>query len=152
MLGQLVDADGTVAPENVSDAEAVDAGGPLPLNVTDEAVPIPNSRATSRRPSTAISDVNGGSPSPWLRPPGRSARSLSPVVSNYFGHDRREEPSSPLANLNDEEDLDFWGRQSPRQFMPEEVSDDEISSDEDMGDMEPDDEDEDDQMDIFGHR
>jgi uncharacterized CHY-type Zn-finger protein len=154
MLGQLLDANGTTAPANVSDAEVVNASGPLPLNVTDEAVPIPNSRAASRRPSTAISDVNEASESPWLRPQWRGARSLSPVVSNYFGHDRREEPASPSANLNDEDDLDFWGRRSPRQeAVAEEDSEDDISSsDEDMDDVEPEDEDDEDQMDIFGHR
>jgi hypothetical protein len=152
MLGQLLDANGTTAPANVSDAEVVHPSGPLPLNVTDEAVPIPNSRAASRRPSTAISDVNGASGSPWLRPQGRGARSLSPLVSNYFGHDRRGEAASPSAHLNDEDDLDFWGRQSPRQEFVREEESYEDSSDEDMEDAEPEDEDEEDQMDIFGHR
>ena len=154
MLGQLLDANGTTAPANVSDAELVDASGPLPHNVTDEAVPIPNSRAASRRPSTAISDINGTSESPWLRPQWRNARSLSPIVGNYFGHDRRDEPASPSQHLNDEDDLDFWGRRSPRQqAVTEQDSDADLSSsDEEMEDMEPEDEDEDDQMDIFGHR
>jgi len=153
MLGQLLDANGTTAPANVSGAQLVDSSGPLPLNVTDEAVPIPNSRAASRRPSTAISDVNGASESPWLRPQSRSARSLSPVVGNYFGHDRRDEPASPSAHLNDEEDLDFWGRRSPRsENFTEDDSEEEVSSDEEMEDVEPEDEDEEDQMDIFGHR
>jgi uncharacterized CHY-type Zn-finger protein len=152
MLGQLLDANGTTAPANVSNAELVDPSGPLPLNVTDEAVPIPNSRAASRRPSTAISDANGASESPWLRPQGRGARSLSPVVSNYFGHDRRGEAVSHSAHLNDEDDLDFWGRQSPRQEVVREEDSEGDSSDEDMDDVEPEDEDEEDQMDIFGHR
>lgn len=154
MLGPLLDADGSAAPANVSDAEVVEPGGPLPVNVTDAAVPIPNSRAASRRPSTAISDIDGASESPWLRPQGRSARSLSPVVSNYFGHGHREEPASPSARLNDEDDLDFWGRQSPRQEVGMEGESDEDSScsDEDMEDVEAEDEDEEDQMDIFGHR
>jgi hypothetical protein len=55
--------------------------------------------------------------------------------------------------LNDEEDLDFWGRRSPRQEnFAEEDSEEDISSDEEMEDAEPEDEDEEDQMDIFGHR
>ena len=149
MLGPLLDADGSMAPANVSNAEVVEPGGPLPANVTDEVVPIPNSRATSQRPSTTSSDVNRVSESPWLRPQGRSARSLSPVVSNYFGHSRREEPASPSAHSNDEDDLDFWGRQSPRQEaqMEEESDEDNSCSDEDVED-----EDEEDQIDIFGHR
>jgi hypothetical protein len=71
------------------------------------------------------------------------------VVSNYFGHSRREEPASPSAHLNDEDDLDFWGRQSPRQEvqMEEESDEDSSCSDEDLED-----EDEEDQIDIFGHR
>lgn len=75
-------------------------------------------------------------------------------MSNYFGHSRREEPASPSVGLNDEDDLDFWGRQSPRREVGmEEESDEESScSDEDMEDMEAEDEDEEDQMDIFGHR
>lgn len=154
ILGQLLGANGTTAPADVGAAEVVDASGPLPLNVTDEAVPIPNSRAASRRPSTAISDVNGTSESPWLQPHWRGARSLSPVVSNYFGHDRREEPASPSAHSNEEDDLDFWGRRSPKQqVVAEEDSDEDVSSsDGDMEDVEPEDEDEEDQMDIFGHR
>jgi hypothetical protein len=157
VLGQLLNANGTAAPAHVTDAEVANANGPLPLNVTDEAVPIPNSRAASRRPSTAISDVNGSSQSPWLRPQSRGARSVSPVVSNYFGHHRRDEPASPSTHLTDEEDLDFWGRRSPRQEdFAEEGSEEDISSDEDMDDddddAEPEDEDEEDQLDIFGHR
>ena len=154
MLGQLLDANGGTAPADVSDAEVVSASEPLPFNVTDEAVPIPNSRAASRRPSTAISDINGASESPWLRPQWRGARSLSPAVSNYFGHDRRQEPASPSVHLNDEDELDFWGRRSPRQEdVTEDGSDDDASgSDEEMEDVEPEDEDEEDQMDIFGHR
>jgi hypothetical protein len=71
------------------------------------------------------------------------------VVSNYFGHSRREEPASPSAHLNDEDDLDFWGRQSPRPEtqMEEESDEDSSGSDEDLED-----EDEEDQLDIFGHR
>jgi len=158
MLGQLLDADGTAAPADVSN-EVVSEIAPLPHNVTDEAVPIENSRAASRRPSTAISEVGGASESPWLRPQWRGARSVSPVVTNYFGIDRRQpatpDPATPSTVHNGETEMDFWGRpfESPSPEPPrEEESEEESSSDEEMEDMDGEEDDEEDPMDIMGHR
>lgn len=160
MLDQMDSSDTTTLPE-ASTAEVISEIAPLPLNVTDEAVPIPNSRAASRRPSTAIS-ANGDRDSPWLRPQYRGARSLSPVVGNYFGLDRREQPTTPSTVNNEGEDMDFWGRpfESPLPGEHTEKSSDdegeeeleeESSSDEEMEDNADDDED-DDPMDLLGHR
>jgi len=161
MLGSLLDSDGTTAPGDVTNVEGITAIAPLPINVTDEAVPIENSRAISRRPSTAISDVNEASESPWLRPQWRGARSLSPVVGNYFGLDRREptspEPATPSTVNHEEHDMDFWGR--PFESPPPETSkegeeseEESSSSDEEMEDMDAEEDDEEDPMDIMGHR
>jgi len=158
MLGQPVNANGTASPtQNLQPvAEVLDIGLAVSGDVADEAVTIPSSRAASRRPSPAISDINTTTESPWQLPLWREARSASPQVANYFGLERRDQPVSPSAATLDDEDLDFWGRQSPRH---EESSDegesegDESSSDEEMTEYgEGDDDDEEDQMDIFGHR
>ena len=137
---------------------AVTAHPPLPQNVADEAVSIPNSRPASRRPSTAISDVQRASTSPWLAPQARGARSVSPIVRNYFGVATREQAATPDPVMVPEDDLDFWGRQSPtyQDQAPQDPDDDQydnLSSSSDNTEIENgDDEDDEDQMEIFGHR
>ena len=146
MLEQIVPTNHR--PQDHPATNNVTASPPLPTNITDAAVAIPRSRATSRRQSTAISDIDTTTGSPWLQPQQRSARSVSPVVGNYFGLDRREGLESPSALAR------FWGRRRPRdESAMEDGSEDESSSDEEMEDIEDEDDDvEDDPMDLLGHR
>ncbi|RVX73098.1 hypothetical protein B0A52_02224 [Exophiala mesophila] len=125
---------------------------------TAQSVPINDSAVL---PATPVNT----SPS-WLLPHSpstRSARSISPVVGSYFGTSNRDLPGpaqSPAPRrgatpLEDDDDLDFWGRpSSPSQpgFARQEVSesDESDSSDELMED--DGDDDEEDAMNIFGHR
>ena len=116
--------------------------------------------------------------SPHLLPhsPTRSARSVTPVVGSYFGPrmepDRRNsffsifsagQPMTPQSSRTEEsrteevndEDLDFWGRHSPRSqdadMEDAEASEESSSSDEEMT-AEDDDDTEDDRMQLPGHR
>ncbi|ERF75638.1 hypothetical protein EPUS_04618 [Endocarpon pusillum Z07020] len=167
----LLEADGSGSRTRSDDASAapVTASPPLPQNVADEAVAIPNSRAASRRPSISMSEVGGSSGSPWLLPQPRGARSVSPTVGNYFGTGlgREEQANTPAPRTEDQE-YDFWGRPiGPRQearpsSSREDAADPEEEDSEDWTDeydeMEDDDleEDEDDddidQMALIGHR
>jgi Zinc-ribbon/CHY zinc finger/Ring finger domain len=164
----LLETDGSGSRPRSDDGAAapVTASPPLPQNVSDEAVAIPNSRAASRRPSISMSEIGGSSGSPWLLPQPRGARSVSPTVGNYFGTGlRREEQTSTPTPKAEDQEYDFWGRPiGPRQqSMPSSSHDDvpkysdeeEDWTDED-DEMEDDDglEDDDDfdQMALIGHR
>lgn len=96
--------------------------------------------------------------SPWLlphSPTGRSVRSMSPVVGSYFGTGSRtpEPVRRDTTPLEEDEDLDFWGRpHSPSHNVNmEDGSDSEESSSDDAMEEDGDDEDED-EMDLIGHR
>ena len=125
--------------------------------------------ATTHPPT--LPSIEARSPSvgsPWLlphSPTGRSARSVSPVVGSYFGTASPQPSSVPIPRrgtpLEDDDDMDFWGTQSPRSQdaipVQQGDSDDESgssgsSSDSDVDAMEEDEPEEEDAMDIFGHR
>ncbi|KKY27650.1 putative chy and ring finger domain [Phaeomoniella chlamydospora] len=120
--------------------------------------------AGTQRPSTAISDVAAPAGSPWLVPHRPGPRSASPVISNYFGLQRRDEPGhSSRPTGEPEEELEFWGGQSPQSvdsffFLRRNRSQSEDSDDDDesMGEEEEEEEFEDDdpedEISIFGHR
>jgi len=101
------------------------------------------------------------SPSSWLlphSPAARSARSPSPVVGGYFGTGQRlsATPEAPprrgTTPLDDDDDLDFWGRpNSPREGEADEASS-ESESESDSDEAMEDDDDEEDAMDLIGHR
>jgi hypothetical protein len=85
---------------------------------------------------------------------------MSPVVGSYFGTGPRSSgtPEAPpprrgTTPLDDDDDLDFWGRpNSPRQGeADEDCSESDSESDPDET-MEDDDDDEEDAMDLIGHR
>jgi hypothetical protein len=67
-----------------------------------------------------------------------------------------EAPRRNNTALDDDNDLDFWGRpSSPSQqagVLEDESESDESTSDEEMEDDGDDDDDEEDGMDLFGHR
>ena len=165
----LLEADGAGSgPRSDDFTEAlVTASPPLPQNVSDEAVPIPNSRVASRRPSISISEIGGSSSSPWLLPQPRGARSVSPTVGNYFGTGLRQEEqaSTPTPKLEDQE-YDFWGRPiGPREQSKqsschgdtrESEEEEDWTDDDDEDEMEDDaledDDDDMDQMALIGHR
>lgn len=131
----------------------------------------PVSIATNPSPiDTAVSAQSPRSTSSWLlphSPTARSARSMSPAVGSYFGTGQRptetvqiQIPRRGTTPLDDDDDLDFWGRPNspPRHDAAMEgVSESESESDSDHA-MEDDDEDdgdedeEEDAMDLFGHR
>jgi len=80
---------------------------------------------------------------------------MSPVVGSYFGTGSRtpEPVKRETATLEEDDDLDFWGRpHSPSQNVDmEDGSDSEESSSDDAMEEDGDDEDED-EMDLIGHR
>ncbi|KIW13373.1 hypothetical protein PV08_08561 [Exophiala spinifera] len=119
--------------------------------------------ATPPRPiDTTLNARSPGSRSSWLSPhspTARSVRSQSPVIGSYFGTGQRptetvEAPRRGATPLEDDDDLDFWGRpSSPRQH--EEIgivseSESESSSSDNV--MEDEDDEEEDTMDLIGHR
>jgi Zinc-ribbon/CHY zinc finger/Ring finger domain len=117
--------------------------------------------ATATNIQTAMNSAVARSPpigSPWLlphSPSARSVRSASPVVGSYFGTGARTDAPSRSTPMEDDNDLDFWGAQSPRSVEAFDNADSEESSSSDdpdaMDEDEPEDEEED-TMDIFGHR
>jgi len=174
----LLEADGS-GPRHLGHDSAtppVTASPPLPQNVSDEAVAIPNSRAASRRPSISMSELGRPTVSPWLLPQPRNARSVSPTVGNYFGTGlRREEPTTTTTTntptpAKEAQQYDFWGRPiAPRQEAdpaasgggvprPEEKKEEgDWTEDDEMEDEEPEDDDDDDDEDadqiaLTGHR
>lgn len=135
----------TPTEELTEPAQPTPAPAPMPL-------PHPAASILARSPP------NG---SPWMMPhsPTRSVRSVSPVVGSYFGTGARVDrprQGTPLADDDDEEDLDFWGGQSPRSQDDMHTGEaDEDSSSDDLDIMEEDETEEeeaDDVMDILGHR
>lgn len=103
---------------------------------------------------------------PWLLPHSpstRSARSVSPVVGSYFGTGNRDlagavtspAPRRGTTPLEDDDDLDFWGRPNspshPTADRPEESDSEESDSTNELMEDDGDDEEED-AMNIFGHR
>jgi len=132
-----------------------------------DIVPVDVVRAASEalpRPSETGTDPQSPrSRSSWLlphSPTARSARSLSPVVGSYFGTGQRSaEPAAAprrgATPLEDDDDLDFWGRpSSPSQHDEMDASESESESEGSMDEaMDEDDGDEDeDAMDLIGHR
>ena len=93
-------------------------------------------------------------------PTALSARSMSPVVGSYFGTSHRSSgtpevlPRRGTTPLEDDDDLDFWGRpNSPRQAGAEEDDGSESDSESDPDEtMDDDDDDDEDAMDLIGHR
>jgi hypothetical protein len=121
--------------------------------------------ATPPRPADiAIDPQSPPSRSSWLlphSPTARSARSPSPVIGSYFGTGQRAmEPSEPprrgTTPLEDDDNLDFWGRpNSPRQHgetQGSSESDSESSGDNVMEDEDDGDDEDEDAMDLIGHR
>ena len=171
----LLEADESgLGPRRDDDSTApVSASPPLPQNVSDEAVAIPNSTAASRRASSSVSEIGGSTGSPWLLPQPRGARSMSPTVGNYFGTGlgREEQARTPTPRAEDLQ-YDFWGRpiasnkkstaSSSSNDIPdseegEEDDDDWTDGDDDDeemedDDLEDDDDDDIDQMTLIGHR
>lgn len=128
-----------------------------------------------RRRGSAGSETADQTSSSWILSPERAARSVSPVVGNYFGLPRRNTTSMPNADADQDEEPWWRGIESPLQSIGrfwedrtrsasgnedgEEGSGSEDSDEDDDGmgmemDLDDDDDgDEDDnQMDIFGHR
>jgi hypothetical protein len=123
-------------------------------NIQDEATPVPNSQGASRRQS-ALTPHSPVSEASWLMPHSPTRRSISPIVGSYFGTDasRRESTARQATPLeNDDDDIDFWGRQSPRsgETRDSDEESEESSSDEVIEDDEGDDEE--DQLALPGHR
>jgi len=123
-------------------------------NIQDEATPVPNSRGASRRQS-ALTPHSPVSEASWLMPHSPTRRSISPIVGSYFGTDAsRRESTARLATPveNDDDDIDFWGRQSPRsgEARDSDEESEESSSDEVIEDDEGDEEE--DQLALPGHR
>ena len=161
------------------EARRVEAQPRLPDNTTDEAVSIPNSRAGSRRASAASSRESPAiglaiprglqmtrMPSPSSQG-SASVRARSPIVGSYFGTgtggDRRGSVRSDTittATEDDQEELDFWGRRSPRSDTEDLLRPPEYESETDSDDSSPDprdfededDDEEEDRFSIFGHR
>ena len=130
--------------------------GELVQSIETRTTPIGSSRPVSIE--TAAGPHSPNARSPWLMPhspSGRSARSMSPVIGSYFGTSRTPEPvRRETVPLQEEVDLDFWGRpHSPSQNvdMEDGSESEESSSDDDAMDEDGDDEDED-VMDLIGHR
>jgi hypothetical protein len=72
-------------------------------------------------------------------------------VENYFGTGSRAPEPREVTPVQDDDDLDFWGGQSPRRDADKDDSEDQSSSSD--GDaMDEDETEEEDAMDIFGHR
>jgi hypothetical protein len=124
-------------------------------NIQDEATPVPNSRGASRRqsglpPHSPVSD------SSWLMPHSPTRRSISPIVGSYFGTDasRRENAVRQATPIEDEEELEFWGGQSPRSGESKDSEDEseDVSSDSDDVIEEDEGEEEEDTLALFGHR
>ena len=96
--------------------------------------------------------------SPWLMPyspSSRSARSPSPVVGSYFGTRQTVHVAGRRPSLEDDDDPDFWGGQSPRgQDALDAQDSEESSSSDDLDDMDEDEPEyeDDDTMDLVGHR
>lgn len=131
------------------------------------AVQAPTGNATALASALARSPTQRDSP--WLLPhsPSRSVRSVSPVVGSYFGtgsrviEPRRDsyfgsaagsrpgtaEATRERANApaDDDEDVDFWGRQSPR--IHEDVAMVGVHAQDQSSDEEDDDDDDDDDSD-----
>ena len=124
-----------------------------------EELTSPAETAATVQPAAIASAMARSPPvgSPWLMPHSPrsvSVRSQSPVVGSYFGTSQTMQEVRLGTPLEDDDDPDFWGGQSPRiqdandpQDSESESSDDSDAMDED----EPEDED-DDVMDILGHR
>lgn len=148
---------------------------------TVEGIPIPQQTIEH------VDRVGARSPtSPHLLPhsPTRSARSVTPVVGSYFGTSQRSDPrpepsrresyfsifsagqpttpqtSRPQTSSQtlDDEEVDFWGRQSPRSMDadmemvdPEETTSS-SSEDEAMTEDDEDDEEIEDEIVLLGHR
>jgi hypothetical protein len=102
-------------------------------------------------------------------PTQRPARSPSPIIGSYFGTGQRAatttpgSPATPVSSnmapprrgttpLDDDDDLDFWGRPNSPRAEATVDSEEESSSDEDETMEDDDGEDEDDMMDLIGHR
>ncbi|KIX04904.1 uncharacterized protein Z518_05775 [Rhinocladiella mackenziei CBS 650.93] len=126
--------------------------------------PVDITGALARPVDTGADPATPRSQSPWLlphSPTARSARSLSPVVGSYFGTSQRPPESTETVRrgatpLEDDDDLDFWGRpNSPSQHggVDAESESESASSNNDvMEEEEEDGDDEEDAMDLIGHR
>jgi len=145
-----------------------------PMDTTTSPLPIPESNVLHRAPPHLSPSIARPSTSPpYLIPHHQGvARSVSPVVGNYFGlrrqegNTRRESHSSQSharqahEGTTNGEDVDFWGRPflTPNDTMEDEAAEEEdddeeeSSSDEEMEDDGLIDDDDEDHLDIFGHR
>lgn len=139
-----------------------------PDATSEPEISIPN------RPGTAISDLADRTSSSWVISPERAARSVSPVVGNYFGIQRRNTNALRHADSDDDEEPWFWGIESPLRGIgrfwedrtrsasgddkgdkEEEGTSDESDEDDDIGmeiDLDDDDDEDEDQMELPGHR
>ena len=81
-----------------------------------EEITSPATNATAAVPVNPPAVRSPSVTSPWLLPhsPTRSVRSASPIVGSYFGTGQRTNEPRRGTPLHDDNDLDFWGGQSPR--------------------------------------
>lgn len=156
----------------VSEAALTASQNHTPTNEMTQPVNIfdPSNRTLPLLPlETETDPQTPGSRSSLLlphSPTNRSARSLSPVVGSYFGTGQRpiataaiNAPQRGTTPLEDDDDLDFWGRpNSPRQpgaidlsRASESDSDEDETMDDDEG-ADEEEEEEEDSMDLIGHR
>jgi hypothetical protein len=126
-------------------------------------VGVPRNRRHSSHsgPQASISGSRRFSPYPL---PGRIGRSVSPVrgMGFFFDPPRPNPTVETDDSLDDEDELDFWGRDGPRSVASGELADmveedeelEEESSDDDstMDDCEDEGEEEEDRFALFGHR
>ncbi|KAJ9606588.1 hypothetical protein H2200_008596 [Cladophialophora chaetospira] len=160
---QLQEQQQRAQQENPSEARLTASQTHTPTGEMTQPVDI--ARALNEaQPRPIEAPPTSGTPrsgSSWLlphSPTARSVRSMSPVVGSYFGTSQRSSatPEVPTRRgttpLEDDDDLDFWGRpNSPRNEAPEE-SESESDSESDPDEAMEDDDDEEDVMDLIGHR
>jgi hypothetical protein len=165
---------GAIAAAAAAASAAGASTSSLPQVPVDEVMPastVPQNSASEDRPAEQTRE-NPGEQSSTLSPYSlsqRAGRSVSSLIGNYFGTSPRvdaETPTSPSAVMVDDDDndsVDFWGGESPRDHtrgvVDVEENSDSSDDDEDIdmveneGDDELDeDEDDEDHMEIFGHR
>ncbi len=166
---------GAIAAAAAAAASAASAAGTSSSALPQESVPVDEVMPASivLRESSSENDADrpirdgSGEQRAALSPysiPQRAGRSVSSLIGNYFGTSPRieaETPTSPSAVVvdDDNDSVDFWGGESPKDHSRDMVAIEDSESDdedidmvegEDVDDLEEDDEE--DHMEIFGHR
>ncbi|KAL9108175.1 MAG: hypothetical protein Q9227_007029 [Pyrenula ochraceoflavens] len=127
------------------------------------------------RPMTATSDQGNLNNDSWLSPQPRGARSVSPVITNYFGIQRGDQDAHGAEEGEQDGEDEFWGpwtlarlrarllqgalsdpagdnEDSESEGSVEDDEAEEEDDDDDEVELDEDEEDDNDQIDIFGHR